>query len=76
MDVQKTDIVFFFVTLCLARRFGLNGMRSLSKPGAIMYPFEPQLSLKLASHGKSALLVCLKGACKATNKANFLIGGG
>ena len=41
-----------------------------------MHPFEPQLSIQVASHGKSALLVCSNGACEATDKANFFIGGG
>ena len=49
-------------------------MRLLSKPGAIMYPFEPQSSLQGAFHGILALLVCSNGECKATDKAYFLIG--
>ena len=51
-------------------------MRSLSKPSEIMHPFEPQLSLQGAFHGKLALSVCSNGACEAANKADFLIGGG
>ena len=51
-------------------------MMSVSKPGAIMRPFEPQFSLQGAFYGKSALSVCSNGVCKATDKADFLIGGG
>ena len=40
-----------------------------------MVPFEPQLSLQFAFHGKSALSVCSNGACEGTDKANFLIWG-
>ena len=38
-----------------------------------MHPFEIQISLQDAFHGKLALSVCSNGACKATEKANFLI---
>ena len=41
-----------------------------------MHLFEPQFSLQGAFHGKSALSVCSNGACKATDKADFFIGGG
>ena len=40
-----------------------------------MHTFEPRFSLQGAFHGKSDLSVCSNGACKATNKFNFLIGG-
>ena len=51
-------------------------MRLLSKSGAIMHPFEPQLSLQGEFHGKSALSVFSNGAFEETEKADFLIGGG
>ena len=51
-------------------------MRSSSKPGAIMHSSEPQFSIQGAFHGKLALLVFSYGVCKATDKADFLIGGG
>ena len=51
-------------------------MRSLSKPGAIMQPFEPQLSLKVVFHGKLASSFCSNGACEETGEAYFLIGEG
>ena len=51
-------------------------MRSLSKTGAKMHPFEPQFLLQGASHGKSALLLCSNGACEETDKADFFTGGG
>ena len=72
---ERQMLTFFIGALNRVRRFGLNGMRLLSKRGAKMHPFEPQFSLQGAFHGKSALSVCSNGACKATDKANFLIGG-
>ena len=51
-------------------------MRLLSKPGAIMHPFEPQFSLQGAFHGKSALSVCSNGAFEETYKSYYLFGGG
>ena len=75
-DVQKTDVeVFKITTLRLVRQFGLDGIRFLSKPGAIMHPFEPQFSLQGAFHGKLALSVCSNGAFEETEKADCLIGG-
>ena len=41
-----------------------------------MHSFEPQLSLQGTFHVKLALSVCSNEACKATDKADFLIGGG
>ena len=41
-----------------------------------MNPVEPQFSLQGAFHGKSALSVFSNGEYKATDKAEFLIGGG
>ena len=76
-DVRKTYVdVFLIVTLGLIRRFGLNDMRSLSKPGAIIHLFEPQFSLQGASHGKLVSSVCSNGAFEETDKANVLVGGG
>ena len=51
-------------------------MKLLSKPGEIMYPFEPQFSLQGTSHGKLALSFCSNGAFEETDKADFFIGGG
>ena len=51
-------------------------MRSSSKCGAEMQPFEPQFSLQDAFNGKLALSFFSNGACEATDKADFLIGGG
>ena len=76
-DVQNTDVDFLKIaTLNQVRRFGINGMRLLSKPGAIMHPFETQFSLQGAFHGKSALSVSSNGSFEETYKAEFLIGGG
>ena len=50
-------------------------MRSLSKPGVIMHPIEPQFSLQGAFNDKSALSVCSNGSFEETDKAVFLIGG-
>ena len=37
---QRQTLTFFIADLNRVRRFGLNGMRSLSKSGAKMHPFE------------------------------------
>ena len=50
-------------------------MGTLSKPGAIMYPIEPQFSHQGAFHGKSAFSVCSNGEFEETDKADFLLGG-
>ena len=55
------------------RRFGLNGMRLLSKREEKMHPFETQLSLQGAFHGKLALSVCSNVACEETDKEDFMI---
>ena len=69
-------LTFLIATLNCVRRFGLDIMKLLSKPGAIIQPFEPQFSLQGTFHGKSDLPVCSNGACEATDKAIFLLGGG
>ena len=64
-DVQNTDVDFLKIaTLNQVRRFGINGMRLLSKPGAIMHPFETQFSLQGAFHCKPALSVFQMGHLK------------
>ena len=75
-DGRKTDVdVFLIATLGLVRRFGLNGIRFLSKPSEIMHLFEPRLSLQGAFHGKPNLSVFSNGAFEETDKAGFFIGG-
>ena len=73
---ERQMLNFFIATLNRVRHFGLDGMRSSSKRGAKIHPFEPQLSLQGAFHGKSALSVCSNGAFEATKKPYFLIEGG
>ena len=51
-------------------------MRSSSKRGAKMHPFEPQFSLQGAFHGKLASPVCSNGTFEGTGEADFFIGGG
>ena len=51
-------------------------MRLSLKHGATMHPFEPQLSLQSAFHGKLALSVCSNGAYEATDEVDSLIWGG
>ena len=77
-NVRTIDRCWLFkiATLNRVRRFGLNGIRSLSKPGAIMHPFEPHFSLQGAFYGKSDLSVCSNMVCEATDKYDVLIGGG
>ena len=76
-DVQKTDVDFFVIAnLNRVRRFGLDGMRLLSKTGEIMHPFGPQFSLQGAFHDKLVLSVFPNGACEATDKVDFFIVGG
>ena len=71
-DGRKTDVdIFLIATLGLVRRFGLDGMRFLSKPDAIMHPYEPQLSLQGEIHGKSDLSVCSNGAFEENDKADL-----
>ena len=74
-DYERQSLSFFISTLNWVRRFGYDVIRLSSKPGKIMHPFEPQLSLQGAFHGKLSLSVCSNRACKGTDKANFLIGG-
>ena len=70
-DVQKTDVDFFIAPLNPVRRFGIDDMRSLSKRGAKIHPFEPQFSLQGAFHGKLTLSGFFNGECEATDKAYF-----
>ena len=73
---ERQTLTFFIATLNGVRRFGLDGMSLLSKRGAKMYPFEPQFSLQGAFHSKPAFSVCSNRVCEATDKADFLLGGG
>ena len=69
---KRQMLTFFVSTLNWVRRFGLDGMRSLSKPDAIMHPFEPHLSLQGAFHRKSALSVCSNGAMCSNLQSQFI----
>ena len=69
-------LTFLIVTFKQVPHFGINGMTSLSKTGAIMHTFKPQLLLEGAFNGNLLCQFVQMGYAKQPKKPIFDLGGG